>query len=129
MTMKLPSLDTAEGIVVLALGAFVAYTLYRVYQGASAIGDGIKATLGSAIDTVESVGHAIIDPATNASGQSSTEMQQAVGDSGIDGTGLWPLPNASTDGLGTMVPSSSLPQRASPGPFVVNTSDLTPGDW
>lgn len=45
--MKLPSLNTAEGIVVLAAAAAAAYVVYRMSTAASSIGSTVSSGIGS----------------------------------------------------------------------------------
>lgn len=134
MTMKLPSLDTAEGIVVLGLAGFIVYIAWKsasaikdtvidpLVHGAQAVGEAVSAT-----------GHAIAASVPKqADFDDARQAMTDAGDSGIDGTGLWPLPNPTTDGLGTDSRLSALPQVASPSALTttdVSMADLTGEGW
>lgn len=127
MSLKLPSLDTAEGVVVLGLAAFVVYIAYKSAKGVQNL---VIQPLKNAAAAVGKAVTAVVDAVPGqADFAQAQDNMRAVGDSGIDGTAILPLPTTSTDGLGTQGNTSALPQLASPAPFAVNMSDLTPGGW
>lgn len=70
--MKLPSLDTAEGLVVLAGAAVIGYMVYKATKLPGAISDGLSA----AASTVADIPHQI-----NNAANSSSNPLQSVGDS------------------------------------------------
>lgn len=53
--MKLPSLDNAEGLVLLVVVGVVAYTGYKAYKTGSNIAGGIKDTFTGIVDSGKSV--------------------------------------------------------------------------
>lgn len=127
MSFKLPSLDTAEGLVVLGLAGLVVYIAYRSAKGVQDL------VIQPLEDAAAAVGKVVSTVVAAVPGQADAAQAQSdmldVGDSGIDGTAILPLPTTTTDGLGTQGNTSALPQLASPAPFAVNMSDLTPGGW
>lgn len=105
--MKLPSLDTAEGIVLLALTGFVAYVGYRAYKLGQGIPDSIAKT---AHDLEVSLGLA------DKVAPSGTVNNVPVGTqplNGFDLSNLWPVSPAPTFAENQNM-GSALPQAESP---------------
>lgn len=52
--MKIPSVQTTEGVVLLIVVGVVAYVSYRAYKTGSGIASGVTQTVGDIVDSVKS---------------------------------------------------------------------------
>lgn len=109
--MKLPSLNTAEGMVVLASALAAAYVIYKLSKGASNIADQVQLDLHNGLAAV-GIGDKIAAPGTQ-----STTSQHGL--NGFDVSSLFPshgsdLRNVSlaqdSDYLTIAVPPSESPR-------------------
>jgi hypothetical protein len=156
--MKLPSLDTAEGIIVLGAGALVAYALYRAYKTGTAIVTEVPATIQAAAASVgnavqaasaavtptsssEAAANAMLDSDPLSQANVANALQSQTVDYGT-GTGWDSTTDTTSIGLGTSTAAGgtlgsdshtvNTPQQISPSAInqdVGNFYNVTPGGW
>jgi hypothetical protein len=156
--MKMPSLDTAEGIIVLGAAALVAYALYRAYNTGTAIASTVSSTISTAATNVgnavqaataavtptspsEAAANAMLDSDPLSQANVANALQSQTVDYGT-GTGWDSTTDTTSIGLGTSTTAGgtlgsdshtvNTPQQIAPSAInqdVGNFYNVTPGGW
>lgn len=124
--MKIPSLETTEGVLLLAAVAFAAYVAYKAYQTGSAIGSGVKKTLSDIGDEITSV-YDSVNVATTGAGTRTRSILNggAIPDAPDQSAAELARLNRNNDSIVDSLPTSTVPSYDSMGNYQGTTEEIS----